>query len=142
MATGVLLLERGEVGSGLRVMRAAREAFLAGLPILNFPEGTTTPGDRVLPLRRGLFDVARRAGAGVVPLALRYDSPDLAWVGDATFVPHFLGLAARPRSTVHLRFGARLEPASFANAALLARATRDGISALLEERAPWRRTRP
>jgi 1-acyl-sn-glycerol-3-phosphate acyltransferase len=141
-ANGVLMVERGEVSSGMRVMRSAQTALEGGLPVLNFAEGTTTRGDRVLPLRRGLFGVARRAGGDVVPVALSYDPPDIAWVGDATFVPHFLLLAARKRSRVRVRFGAPLASRSFESAAELADAVHARISSLLEDRTPWRKTQP
>jgi 1-acyl-sn-glycerol-3-phosphate acyltransferase len=92
-------------------------------------------GDRVLPFRRGLFGVALRAGIDVVPVALRYDPPGLTWVGDATFVPHFLRLAARRRARVTVTFGAPLSARSHEDSAGLAAAAHARVTALLE-RAP------
>jgi 1-acyl-sn-glycerol-3-phosphate acyltransferase len=116
---GVIFLSRGDIRSGARVMREADDAFRRGLPVLNFPEGTTTDGATVGTFRRGLFGVAGRAGVPVVPVALAYQPRDLAWVGDQTFLPHWLALAARAGGRAFLRFGRPL-PASASPEALAA----------------------
>ncbi|HTN50850.1 MAG TPA: lysophospholipid acyltransferase family protein [Anaeromyxobacter sp.] len=134
--TGVLFVERGRTGSALRIMRAARRALEEGLPVLNFPEGTTTGGEAVREFRRGLFGVARRARVPVVPLALAYAPARLAWVGNDTFVPHYLAFAALPAATVRVRVGAPLAPQAFGSALALADAAHARIQDLLEEDRP------
>ena len=141
-ATGVLFVARHERGSRFGVVRAAEGAFQAGLPVLNFPEGTTTAGDRVLPLRPALFGSAIRLGVPVAPVAVRYDPPELAWIGDATFLPHLARLLRRHSARVRLAFGAPLSPAAYPSAVSLAEAARARLSDLLEEATPWRRIRP
>ena len=128
---GVLFVNRGDPRSGARVIRDAERALAAGLPVLNFPEGTTTTGSQVLPFRRGLFGLARRAGVPVVPVALSYDPPHLAWVGDATFLPHYLRLAGEARARVRVRLGGPVEPAGYASPSELASAVRERILGLL-----------
>lgn len=140
--TGVLFVERGDPASGLRVMRAVRRALEEGLSVLNFPEGTTTAGDGVLAFRRGLFSVAHRAGAPVVPVAIAYDPPDLAWIGEATFVPHYLRLASRAAAEVHVTFGAPLATRAYPDAVALADAAHARVRTLLEDRAAWLRKTP
>lgn len=130
---GVVFVARGDARSGLRVLRGAEAALAQGLPVLNFPEGTTTTGDRVLPFRKGLFGVARAAGVPVVPLAIRYDPPGLAWVGEDAFLPHWLGLAATRRSRAQVRLGAALAVDPGAGAPELARAAHAAVVALLAE---------
>jgi lyso-ornithine lipid O-acyltransferase len=129
---GVIFHARGEAASGLRVLREVEAALAAGVPVLNFPEGTTTDGRGVLRFHKGLFGLAARLGVPVVPVALRYDPADLAWIGDATFVPHYLRLASRAASRVRLRFGEPLEAAGGADAAALAATARQRVVALLE----------
>jgi len=129
---GVIFHDRGQPGSGMRVLREAEEALRWGLPVLNFPEGTTTGGDGVLAFRKGLFGLARRLWLPVVPVALRYQPGSLAWTGDATFVPHYLRFAARQGSRVQLRFGPPVHPAQHADAAALAAETRTRVLGLLE----------
>jgi lyso-ornithine lipid O-acyltransferase len=133
--SGVLFVARGDQGSGLRVMRAAQRALSEGVSILNFPEGTTTAGGDVLGFRRGLFAVARRVGAPVVPVALAYDPPELAWTGDATFLPHYLRLAASRGAEVRVTFGAPIRAQG--RPGELAGEARDRIRALLEEEPRW-----
>jgi 1-acyl-sn-glycerol-3-phosphate acyltransferase len=72
--------------------------------VLVFPEGTTTRGDEVLPFKRGIFGIALRAGVPVVPVALRYDRPDVAWVGDDAFLPHYVRAMAEPCTRVTVEY--------------------------------------
>jgi 1-acyl-sn-glycerol-3-phosphate acyltransferase len=89
-ACGVLFVSRSQPGSRVRTLRRAVTALRAGVSVLNFPEGTTTDGTRLLPFQRGIFGAARIAGVPVVPVALGYDDPALCWTGDASFLPHYL----------------------------------------------------
>jgi 1-acyl-sn-glycerol-3-phosphate acyltransferase len=102
---GVLFVRRGDRSSGMRLLRGAARTLQDGLPVLAFPEGTTTEGDRVLPFRTPLFSVAHRLGFRVVPVAISYEPRWLAWVGEAAFLPHYLRLAASPGAAVTVRFG-------------------------------------
>jgi len=127
---GVLFVDRGDTRSAIRVLRGAARALDDGIAVLNFPEGTTTRGDRVLPFRGGLFALARSAGVRVVPAAVSYDPPDLAWVGDDTFLPHYLRLASSARARVTVRFGAAVPSRAFETATELASAVRARVEAL------------
>jgi len=138
---GVIFHARGDSASGQRVLREVEVALAKAMPVLNFPEGTTTDGADVLPFRKGLFGVAARLAVPVVPVALRYEPAGLAWTGDATFLPHYLRLAARGRSRVRLCFGAPLFSADAgidpsiqelgAQAAALAEVTRRQVRLML-----------
>ena len=103
----------------------------AGLPMLIFPEGTTTVGRDVLPFSRGAFGIARLARVPIVPATLRYDSEEIAWVGDASLVPHALKMHRRARIRAELSFGPSLQPMAFADPSALAEATRQCIRSLL-----------
>ena len=52
----------------------------------------------------------QRLGAPVVPVAIRYRDPALAWCDAETFLPHYLRTAGRPRVEVTLTFGAPMSP--------------------------------
>jgi 1-acyl-sn-glycerol-3-phosphate acyltransferase len=106
-------------------------AFGHGLPVLNFPEGTTTRGEAVLPFHKGLFGMARNAGVPVVPIALAYDPPELAWVGDDAFLPHWLKLAGARRARAFVRLGVPIPPGAHGSALELARAARTEVARLL-----------
>lgn len=128
---GVLFVDRGNGHSGMRVLRDAARTLAGGVSVLNFPEGTTTAGDRVLRFREGLFAVARSVDVPVVPVAISYDPPELAWVDAQTFVPHYLRLAGSARARAHVRFGPPLLPRAYVSGAALAVAARDAVESLL-----------
>lgn len=130
---GVLFVSRGDPASGARALNGAAGALLHGVSVLNFPEGTTTRGGGVLPFRAGIFGLALRVGVPVVPVAVAYDPPSLAWVGDATFVPHYLTLAASRRARAVVRLGAPVAPAGGTRASELSRAVHAEVERLLEE---------
>jgi 1-acyl-sn-glycerol-3-phosphate acyltransferase len=102
---GILFVERGCSTSGARVLLRAKRLLDAGVSVLVFPEGTTTYGDDVLPFRRGAFGLARRLGVPVVPIGLRYDSTEPCWVGEASFLPHYVKTTSRRATRAHLTFG-------------------------------------
>ncbi|MBB5055704.1 1-acyl-sn-glycerol-3-phosphate acyltransferase [Granulicella aggregans] len=93
------------------VNRAMAAAYQRGLPVLFFPEGTTTNGEGVLPFRRGLFHSVLNNGIVMRTAALRLSihgengaaivADDVCWWGDAYFGPHIFkclgleGLAAQ-----------------------------------------------
>ena len=54
------------------VNAAMAHAYRSGLPVLFFPEGTTTDGSEVLPFRRGLFHSVLRDSVQVRTAALAY----------------------------------------------------------------------
>jgi 1-acyl-sn-glycerol-3-phosphate acyltransferase len=131
---GMIFIERGNVHAGAVVLRRALRTLAAGVPVLNFPEGTTTNGDvPLLGFQRGIFGVARLARVPVVPVAIRFESPDLHWVGDSMFLPHYLRTAGRTRTIVHVRYGEPLDAPVGVRAELVAAAARARITKLYEE---------
>jgi 1-acyl-sn-glycerol-3-phosphate acyltransferase len=90
---GTIFVDRGR---SLQVADATREmeqALRAGIPVLLFPEGTSSDGSSVLPFRSPLFDPAIRAGASITAAAVRYRAVDatedqVTYWGDMVFLPH------------------------------------------------------
>lgn len=105
---GVLFVRRGVPYERVATLRRIHDLLAAGAPVLNFPEGTTTRGAQVMPFWRGSFGIAQRLGVPVVPIAVRYRDPELAWFGQATFLPHYWRTVRRARVEVELRFGASM----------------------------------
>jgi 1-acyl-sn-glycerol-3-phosphate acyltransferase len=103
-ALGVNFVSRGDAMSGAAALQRASRALRAGVSVLNFPEGTTTTGERVLPFRRGIFGLARRLRVPVVPVRVDFDDPETSWVGDDPFVPHYFRTAGRATTKVRVRF--------------------------------------
>ena len=69
--TETIFLERGSRAAAQRT-RESIQAHLGDVPVVVFPEGTTTGGDHVLPFHAALFQSAIDADTPVIPLALRY----------------------------------------------------------------------
>jgi 1-acyl-sn-glycerol-3-phosphate acyltransferase len=130
---GVVFVSRGDAGSGAQALRSVRAALDAGACVLNFPEGTTSEGDGVLPFRPGMFGLALRSGAPIVPVAIRYEPRSLAWTGDASFLPHSLALASSRGARVSVRFGAPLRPGPGDSPRAVADEARARVAALLAE---------
>ncbi|WP_353071666.1 lysophospholipid acyltransferase family protein [Tunturiibacter gelidoferens] len=105
---GTVYVKRGGGPKTYPAVNAAMaEAYRSGLPVLFFPEGTTTEGAEVLPFRRGLFHSVLDGGVPLRVAALRYSldpyavnggatvGEDVCWWGDMEFASHmfrFLGL--------------------------------------------------
>jgi 1-acyl-sn-glycerol-3-phosphate acyltransferase len=95
------------------VNRAMAEAYRSGLPVLFYPEGTTTDGSEVLPFRRGLFHSVLNDGVALRTAALAYSvdggeasvANDVCWWGDALLAPHLFRLAGLGRVVATVRFG-------------------------------------
>jgi len=76
------------------------EALTAGIPVVLFPEGTSTDGNTVLPFHTSFFQTAITTGAPIVPTAIAYSVTDgaeseLCYYGDITFFPHLLSVLER-----------------------------------------------
>jgi len=139
---GVMMVAREDAHSGARVLRQTMRMLASGLPVLAFPEGTTSPGDRILPLRRGLFGAARIVDVPVVPVAIRYDAPTMAWIGNASFVPHYLRNSLRHTTKVGVNFGDPIGPDASPTAEGLARLARERLIVLLDELGGTEANRP
>jgi len=133
---GVIFVQRGDAWSGARALRQALRALEDGVSVLGFPEGTTTHGDGVLDFRRGLFGIARIARVPVVPIAISYESPELCWVGDTFFLPHYLRTAMRPETVVDVRIGSPVSPYSVGSTEDLAQVVRARIGQMIRRPQP------
>jgi 1-acyl-sn-glycerol-3-phosphate acyltransferase len=116
---GAIFVVRDSAWSRVRALRSALAALHAGVPVLNFPEGTTTDGTRLHVFQRGIFGVARLAGVPVVPVAVRC-ARELAWHGNAPFVPHYLRFTRMPSPQLRLDVLAPIDSTAFASADELA----------------------
>lgn len=129
---GVVFVERSDPARRVATLRRIHDLLAWGAPVLNFPEGTTTRGAQVAPFWRGSFGIAQRLDVPVVPVAVRYRDPDLAWCGQATFLPHYWRTLQRPRLEVALTFGAAMYPRTGETPEAMAARARGIISHMLE----------
>lgn len=104
-----LFIQRGRRDSTQQITRAMSLHMRAGQSIMIFPEGTTTDGTNVAVFRSRLFAPAIEVERMIQPVAIYYRSPDLpcaklAFIGEESFVHHFLRLLGEPFIDVYVRF--------------------------------------
>jgi lyso-ornithine lipid O-acyltransferase len=109
-AGGTLFLDRSRRRSAERVADLIRERLKLSVPVLLFPEGTSTNGT-MLRFHARLFEPAIRACAPITPAAIRYGTEDgrpeseLCWFGDDALAPHLVKTLKAPRFYAKLSFG-------------------------------------
>ena len=100
---GIPFVDRRSPGGRSRALADMVEGLACGRSYLVFPEGTTTSGATLAPLRVGALRTAYRLRIPVQ--AVRLDSPDphYSWTGDAYLLPHLHRLASARRTKVRLQ---------------------------------------
>jgi 1-acyl-sn-glycerol-3-phosphate acyltransferase len=101
---GTIYLQRENVRAAAEVNRSLAVAIKEDLPVVVFPEGTTTGATDPLPFHPALFDPALRSDIPVWPTALAYTinggsegvAEDVCYWGDMTFMPHIVRLMRVP----------------------------------------------
>jgi 1-acyl-sn-glycerol-3-phosphate acyltransferase len=68
---GFIPVDRKNKEAGMRAIEAAAASLRAGHSFLVFPEGTRSPTDEMLPFKKGVFVMAIKAQAPVVPIAIK-----------------------------------------------------------------------
>ncbi|MEO8548641.1 MAG: lysophospholipid acyltransferase family protein [Kofleriaceae bacterium] len=129
---GVIFVARDSAWSRVRALRRAHAVLRDGLPVLNFPEGTTTDGTKLLPFQRGIFGLARHAGVPVLPVAV-HCAPHLAWHGNAPFLPHYVAMARLAAPEVRLELGRVIDPTQLASAEEVAALAHHRIAHMLRD---------
>lgn len=95
---GTVYVRRGQRGSAKEAGSGMRAAADAGLPVVFFPEGTTSNGETILKFHSGLLTEALAAEQPVTAAYLRYSMveengtatvrDDVAYWGDRAILPH------------------------------------------------------
>lgn len=121
-----------------RQSQQLRESLLAGKPVTLFPEGTTGPGDQLLPFRPALMQALIPApeSLSVQPVLLDYgeEAPRIAWKEGENGLHNFRRILSRFKSiplTIHY-----LEPITISpdmDRKALAEAARKAITDRMEE---------
>ncbi len=130
--TGTLFIRRARAEAA-RHQDMLETRMQAGDRLVFFPEGTSTDGQRVLPLKSTLFAAFFSDGLKhrikVQPVSIRYEAPDgqdprfYAWWGDMDFGPSVLKILAAPRQgAVRVVYHPALDVTGFADRKALAAA--------------------
>lgn len=105
---GCLFVDRSSRRSAHLIAAQLGERLDAARNVIVFPEGTTGPGDHVLPFRSTLTGAVTCRPLQVQPVAMVYRSVQdralAAWLGDASLLPHALALARSGGVTLDIWF--------------------------------------
>lgn len=140
-AGGTLFVDRGSRASAELVTEQIAERLKGPVPVLFFPEGTSTDGSQLLRFHSRLFTPAVDAAIPVTAAAVRYvpddGSPEreLCWYGDEKFLNHLWKVLGGPNFCAEIHFG---EPRIYSSRRQAADATYAEIKAMREEGAPDR----
>jgi 1-acyl-sn-glycerol-3-phosphate acyltransferase len=110
-ACGTLFINRTSLDSAHSVSAQIAERLKLQVPVLFFPEGTTSDGSSLLRFHSRFFEPAILAAAPVTAVALRYVIEDgtpereLCWFGDDLFLPHLLKALGTTGFSARVRFG-------------------------------------
>ncbi|MFK5959688.1 MAG: lysophospholipid acyltransferase family protein [Lutibacter sp.] len=105
--TGVIFVERDNKDKRAETRNKVNLVLENGFSILNTPEGTTHIEATTIKFKPGSFVLAVKLGVPIIPIAIDYKNINDAWIGDDTFLPHFLRCFGKWRTEIKVSY---LEP--------------------------------
>jgi 1-acyl-sn-glycerol-3-phosphate acyltransferase len=113
--SGTVYVARGRGGSALKARKAMEAVVDAGLPVVFFPEGTTSNGSGLLKFHSGLLAQAMGSSGPITAAHIRYSlteengadvsvTDDVCWWGDAKMLPHIFKLLGLRGVRAEVRF--------------------------------------
>jgi 1-acyl-sn-glycerol-3-phosphate acyltransferase len=106
---GCVFVERRNRRQAADDMQRLQQLLMAGLPVVVYPEGTSSDGTGILPFKSTLLEAAIAAGCPIQPLCLQPETVDgrpirrhhqrdrICYYGDMGFLPHMLRTLAGQR---------------------------------------------
>ncbi|MGD0789635.1 MAG: lysophospholipid acyltransferase family protein [Terracidiphilus sp.] len=134
-SNGTIFVDRGSLASAMTVAEQMTERLKLPIqvPVLLFPEGTSTDGSQVIRFHSRLIDPATSIGAPISTAAIGYlieggvDERELCWYGDESFATHLWKVLGTAGFSAHLRFG---QPRVYTDRRVAADETRAEIEAM------------
>ncbi|HTV65268.1 MAG TPA: lysophospholipid acyltransferase family protein [Bryocella sp.] len=108
---GSVFVHRHDRSDAARANVSVADALHNGVPVVLFPEGTTTDGQRVLRFHPTMLQPAIDAAAPLTPCAIRYELEDgdpaleVCWWGTMTLLPHIWNLLGKKVIRARIVFG-------------------------------------
>jgi 1-acyl-sn-glycerol-3-phosphate acyltransferase len=130
---GTIFIDRSSLASAMSVAEQMSERLKLPIPVLLFPEGTSTDGSQVLRFHSRLIDPATTAGVPITAASVRYVIEDgtpereLCWFGDESFVTHLVKVLGVAGFSARVRFG---EPRIYPDRRTAADETRAEVAAM------------
>jgi 1-acyl-sn-glycerol-3-phosphate acyltransferase len=131
---GTIFVDRTQRSATPRVRHHIEEVLQGGVPVVLFPEGTSSDGSRVLPFRSALFEPAVRLNLQVTPAHIHYavaggsSATDVCYWGEMPLVPHLFRLLSKAKITGCIRISGR--PRTYSNRKVAAVRARDEVVTL------------
>lgn len=128
---GTVFVDRGSRAAAARAAQEIAQRLDAPVPVLLFPEGTSTDGAEVLRFHPALFQPALDRGAAITAASIRYlpgvdmSERAICWFGDEEFLPHLWRTLGAPAFSAEIRFG---EPARLSDRRTAAQTTREVVA--------------
>lgn len=114
-AAGCVFVERRRRFAIQQDIHQLARTLMEGYPVVFFPEGTTSNGDGILPLKTPLFAAAIQSRAPILTVCLNYreksgrpwpraQGDDVAWYGEMRFLPHLWRMLQLPAWTIEMSY--------------------------------------
>jgi len=132
-AGGTIFVDRSSRASAEATTLVIAERLKGSVPVLFFPEGTSTDGTQLLRFHSRFYTPAVDGGIPVTAAAIRYlpgdDAPvsELCWFGNAAFLPQLWKALGAPNFSAEITFG---EPRIYTNRRVAADDTHAEIEAM------------
>jgi 1-acyl-sn-glycerol-3-phosphate acyltransferase len=138
---GTIFVNRSSLESAMSVAEQMTERLKLPIPVpvLLFPEGTSTDGSQVIRFHSRLIDPATSLGVPITTASVRYvleggvEERELCWYDDETFVNHLWKVLGAVGFSADVRFGV---PRIYSDRRVAADQTHAEITAMRE--ASWR----
>jgi len=108
---GSVFVHRHDRADAARANFSVTQSLESGVPVVLFPEGTTSDGHRVLRYHSTMLQPAIDAGGLVTPCAIDYELDDgdagreVCWWGTMTLLPHIWNLLGKEVVRARIAFG-------------------------------------
>lgn len=109
-ALDTIWVNRKDKNSRRETRDQVKQRLQNGYSIAIFPEGTTNKGPEVGPYRPSMFYIAHEGRFPITPVAIEYEDPDIAWVGNTWFIPHAWKQFGKKTIRVRVKFGETFIP--------------------------------
>jgi 1-acyl-sn-glycerol-3-phosphate acyltransferase len=135
---GTVYIDRARRSDTRNANDGIRHALQQGIRVVIFPEGTSTDGSNVLPFYPSLFEPAVQEQIPITAAHISYEMPDgdvsqeVAWGGNANFLPHLVNLLSKRGVSATIGFGA--QPRIYSSRKIAAAETREGVLKIRKEK--------
>jgi len=137
--SGTLFVDRERRLDTAKFNESIDGVLRSGVPVVLFPEGTSSDGSTVLPFRPSLFEPAIASRATITPAWIGYEvssgsvANDVCYWGEMTLVPHLFRMFAIHTIVANINFGTAMR--GMQDRKQTAEATRNEVIRLSESRA-------